>query len=57
MSHIRATSTYLHSYLGSEAVVGSMRFICSAGSDVVWFFRAVAALITLNYLVENILWK
>ena len=57
MSHIRATSTYLHSYLGSEAIIGSMRFTCSADSDVACFFTAVAALITLNYLMENILWK
>lgn len=57
MSHIRATSTCLHSYLGSEAIIGSMRFICSAGSDVACFFTAVAALIALNYLMENTLWK
>lgn len=30
---------------------------CSAGSDVAWLFRALAALIALNYLMENIFWK
>lgn len=30
---------------------------CIAGCDVAWLFRALAALIVLKYLMENIFWK
>lgn len=34
-----------------------VRGSCHAGCDAAWLFRALAALIALNYLMENIFWK
>lgn len=31
--------------------------LCSPGSDVIWLFGALAALIALNYMMENTFWK
>lgn len=37
----------------SFSVCGS----CNAGSGAAWLFRALAALIALNYLMENVFGK